>query len=205
MHRIRHERVPLSAPLVITIRIPSPLAVQSIFLLLLRLPWTDSAYDFFTRHFHFFTFRSATLRRRHSETPQTPPVRTSGPTPDPGLDKDWRRLRTLKTLPIDNGHSNTEQPTYKCPVGPIWTRGLRLWGNAEKSYSNRIQAFRNIALRQSTNSSPYRLKSSNCKRKSNNILYTTVPHSSHSNPLILPLSTIVIAGNPPRRSKRKSS
>jgi len=67
------------------------------------------------------------------------------------------RLRMLKTLLVNNKHTNlkTKLQMYKSLIKPIWTYGLQLWGNAKKSKVNRIQAFQNIALRKLTNSPSY--------------------------------------------------
>ena len=158
-----------------------------------------------------------------TEIPSTPTVKYLGLTLDRRL--TWAhhtrvkrlqlnlRLRMLKTLLVNNKHTNlkTKLLMYKSLIKPIWTYGLQLWGNAKKSNLNRIQTFQNIALRKLTNSPPYvsnhtlhsDLKIKTVKEEA--ITYYNRFHNrlaTHANPLIQALSSKVIPGNPPRRLKR---
>jgi hypothetical protein len=63
----------------------------------------------------------------------------------------------LKNLLMNNKHTNLNMKLlmYKYLIKPIWTYGLQLWGNAKKSNINRLQVFKNIALRKLMNSLLY--------------------------------------------------
>lgn len=59
---------------------------------------------------------------------------------------EWIRL--IKTL-ISNKY--TKLLIYKSLIQPMWTCGLQLWGNANKSNMNEIQTVKNKILRTITN------------------------------------------------------
>jgi len=63
------------------------------------------------------------------------------------------RLRMLKPLISNNKYTspNVKLLMYKTLIKPIWTYGIQLWGNANKSNLNKIQSFQNIALRKLIN------------------------------------------------------
>jgi len=66
------------------------------------------------------------------------------------------RFRLLKTFTNNNTHINlnTKLLIYKFLIKPVWTYGIQLWGNANKSNLNKIQTFQNLDLRKLLNAPP---------------------------------------------------
>uniref|UniRef100_A0A2S2R798 Putative RNA-directed DNA polymerase n=1 Tax=Sipha flava TaxID=143950 RepID=A0A2S2R798_9HEMI len=120
----------------------------------------------------------------------------------------------LKTLIVNNKHSklNIKLLLYKSLLKPIWTYGLKLWGNAKISNLNKIQRFKNKILRKITNSPSYVSNHSLHKDLNMKTIQEEAKNyykrfhlrlNSHSNELIKNLATLTISGNPPLRLKQK--
>jgi len=124
------------------------------------------------------------------------------------------RLRVLKIVLCNNKYisKGIKLLMYKSLLKPIWKQGLKLWGSAKKSNINKIQAFKNIALRKLKNAPTY---VSNFSLHSNIKLKTKSDESkcyykrfhnhlsTHLKLLIKNLAFAAIPTNPPRRIKRK--
>jgi len=122
------------------------------------------------------------------------------------------RLHLLRPLLRSKMNINNKLLIYKSLLKPLWTYGIQLWGTAKPSNTKKIQAFQSICLRL-LSSAPWYITNNNLHKDLkvqtlNQIakIYYARFHNklhSHTNPLIIKLSTKTLPDNPQRRLKRK--
>lgn len=118
------------------------------------------------------------------------------------------RLRLLEIV-ISDKHTelNMKSLIYKSLIKPMRTRGLQLWGNAEKSNINNIQTVRNKILRSITDCPHYitnfALRSDLKIKTIRKTCFLFLTNRFHSLTLIHPVQTLArFLADPPRRFKR---
>jgi len=101
---------------------------------------------------------------------------------------------------------------YKTILRPMWTYGIELWGSTKPSNAQRIQSLQSKILR-TIAEAPYYVSNLTIHNDLNIPFVQDLSKSryisfhlklqSHPNPLVTPLSSQFLPGNPTRRLKRR--